>query len=141
MSSHFRERPAISNFSLHPGKNQPPGPQPWQLDWQPLLEELLRDQASGVAASVSALAFHRALAGAVAELAVALQCQRFLLSGGCFQNQLLLELSTAALEQRGIEPLWPQQLPCNDGALAIGQLMGLADDPELHTSQPREPCL
>jgi hydrogenase maturation protein HypF len=120
---------------------RPPGPQPWQLDWQPLLEELLRDQASGVAASVSALAFHRALAGAVAELATALECRRFLLSGGCFQNQLLLELSTAALEQRGIEPLWPQQLPCNDGALAIGQLMGLADGPELHTSRPQEPCL
>jgi hydrogenase maturation protein HypF len=90
---------------------------------------------------VSALAFHRALAGAVAELATALQCRRFLLSGGCFQNKLLLELSAAALEQRGIEPLWPQQLPCNDGALAIGQLMGLAEGPELHTSRPQEPCL
>jgi hydrogenase maturation protein HypF len=113
-----------------------PGPEPWQLDWQPLLEELLRDQASGIAASVSALAFHRALAGAVAELATALQSRRFLLSGGCFQNQLLLELSTAALEQRGIEPLWPQQLPCNDGALAIGQLMGLNSTP----ASPRNPA-
>jgi hydrogenase maturation protein HypF len=70
-----------------------------------------------------------------------LDSRRFLLSGGCFQNQLLLELSTTALKQRGIDPLWPQQLPCNDGALAIGQLMGLADGPERHTCRPQEPCV
>jgi hydrogenase maturation protein HypF len=45
------------------------------------------------------------------------------LAGGCFQNQLLLEHAIRALKQRGVEALWPQQLPCNDAALPIGQLL------------------
>jgi hydrogenase maturation protein HypF len=103
----------------------PEGPEPWQLDWQPLLEQLLADLSAGVPSAAIALAFHRALASAIGDLAAALGASRFVLSGGCFQNQLLLESSIAALRRRGIEPLWPRQLPCNDAALPIGQLLAL----------------
>ena len=40
-----------------------------------------------------------------------------------YQNQLLLEQAVLALKQRGVEALWPQQLPCNDAALPVGQLL------------------
>ncbi|NDG74291.1 MAG: carbamoyltransferase HypF [Synechococcaceae bacterium WB8_1B_136] len=101
------------------------GAEPWQLDWQPLLEQLLADLSAGLPPASIALAVHQALASAIGDLAVALEARRFLLSGGCFQNQLLLERSIAALRQRDIEPLWPRQLPCNDAALPIGQLLAL----------------
>jgi hydrogenase maturation protein HypF len=103
----------------------PQGPEPWQLDWQPLLEQLLADLSAGVPPAAIALAFHRALASAIGDLAAALGASRFALSGGCFQNQLLLESSIAALRRQGIEPLWPRRLPCNDAALPIGQLLAL----------------
>jgi hydrogenase maturation protein HypF len=53
----------------------------------------------------------------------------FLLSGGCFQNALLLERSIAALQARGITAVWSQQLPCNDAALAVGQLLAASAVP------------
>lgn len=100
-------------------------PKPWQLNWQPMLEQMLEDQAAGVPAGSIALAFHRAIAAMVAALADALKCKQVLLAGGCFQNQLLLGACIHALKGHGIEALWPQKLPCNDAAIAVGQLMAL----------------
>jgi len=96
---------------------------PLQWNWQPLLEQLLSALVQGTAASAIALGFHQALAQAIAALAAAHQAPQMLLAGGCFQNALLLELSVAALSRQGCEALWPQQLPCNDAALPIGQLL------------------
>ncbi len=48
--------------------------------------------------------------------------QRVVLSGGVFQNVLLLEMVSAHLEQQGLEVLVPRYLPPNDGGLALGQL-------------------
>ena len=70
-----------------------------------------------------ALEFHRALAEVIGRSVGTLGATEVVLAGGCFQNQLLLEHSVRALAQRGIKALWPQQLPCNDAALPIGQLM------------------
>lgn len=94
-----------------------------QWDWQPLLEQLLHDLQQQRPLPQIAWAVHAGLASAVAELAESLGTRQLLLSGGCFQNRLLLELSIAALQQRGITALWPQQLPCNDAAIPIGQLL------------------
>jgi hydrogenase maturation protein HypF len=73
-----------------------------------------------------AAAFHGALVAslvaAAEQAAVRTGCRRVALSGGCFQNALLLEGCIAGLRAAGLEPWWPLQLPCNDGGLALGQL-------------------
>ena len=46
---------------------------------------------------------------------------RVVLSGGVFQNRLLLELTVADLRQRGLRVLLPERLPPNDGGIAYGQ--------------------
>jgi hydrogenase maturation protein HypF len=43
------------------------------------------------------------------------------LSGGVFQNRVLLEGTAAALERDGFTVLLPQRLPCNDGGISFGQ--------------------
>jgi hydrogenase maturation protein HypF len=87
---------------------------------------LLNDCAAEVAIGQCAGRFQRGLAEGIAracqELALQQGCQRVLLSGGCFQNRLLLEGTVTALRQRGLEPLWPEAVPCNDGGLALGQV-------------------
>ncbi len=108
---------------------------PWQLDWQPLLEAILTHLAEGRDPGAIALGFHSALAAALGELASALGARQLLLAGGCFQNALLLELAIGEVRRRGITPLWPRRLPCNDGAIALGQL--LAEEPDDGT--PRWP--
>ncbi len=98
---------------------------PWLLDWHPLLTSVLDDLARGRPVPSIALAFHRALAALLVELAQRLQLRRLLLNGGCFQNRLLLELAVTALAAAGVEAVWPQRVPCNDGGLALGQLLAL----------------
>jgi hydrogenase maturation protein HypF len=43
------------------------------------------------------------------------------LSGGVFQNRLLLERTSALLATAGLRPLVPERLPPNDGGIAYGQ--------------------
>jgi hydrogenase maturation protein HypF len=47
--------------------------------------------------------------------------ERVLLTGGCFQNALLVRLVRERLEQGGFRPYSPQAFPPNDGAIALGQ--------------------
>lgn len=100
--------------------------QQW-LDWRPLLRVLLAQRAAGVPVAISAQLFHRALiaglAGWAQQSARRSGVNTVVLAGGCFQNRLLLEGLIEALAAVGLQPLWAQQLPCGDGALAVGQLV------------------
>ncbi len=104
------------------------------LDWEPLLDALLAAIAAGTPPALCAARFHHTLAEALAETA-ALAAGAMAppakagrggvpvaLAGGCFQNRLLLEAAIAALRARGLQPFWPEVVPCNDGGLALGQL-------------------
>jgi hydrogenase maturation protein HypF len=105
-------------FALLPGE-------PWQLDPAPLWPQLLDDLAAGLPPAVMAARFHRGLAGAVAGLTLTLARDRGIetvaLSGGVFQNRLLLEDVVARLQTGGVRALLPRQFPANDGGLSLGQ--------------------
>jgi hydrogenase maturation protein HypF len=47
--------------------------------------------------------------------------KRVALSGGCFQNRLLLEGLIETLEEQGLTVFSHQQVPTNDGGIALGQ--------------------
>jgi hydrogenase maturation protein HypF len=111
-----------------PLQQSDPG-EPLQWNWHPLLQQLLEGLRHGVARSALALAFHQALAQAIGDLAAQQGSQQLLLAGGCFQNGLLLELTLEALSHQGCRGYWPQRLPCNDGALPIGQLLARSSLP------------
>jgi hydrogenase maturation protein HypF len=109
----------------------PPLPLGW-LDWGPLLEGVLEGLAAGSTVADLAAGWHwslgEGLAAAAAEAARQRGCHRVALAGGCFQNALLLEGTAAALRRRGLQPFWPEQLPCGDGGLALGQLWAVLGD-------------
>ena len=44
-----------------------------------------------------------------------------MLSGGVFQNRVLLERTAARLAAAGLRVLVPRRLPANDGGIAFGQ--------------------
>jgi hydrogenase maturation protein HypF len=44
------------------------------------------------------------------------------LSGGCFQNRLLLQLAAIALQNDGFRVLTHSRVPPNDGGIALGQV-------------------
>lgn len=96
----------------------------WDQRWQvsELLSQVVADVRNGVAAGRISARFHRALARAVARQASALGADRVGLSGGVFQNRVLLEACLQELERAGVQVLWHTQLPSNDGGLALGQI-------------------
>ena len=69
--------------------------------------------------------FHAAVAAgsarAAAQAAGARGLDTVVLSGGVFQNALLLRLTAAALREAGLRVLVPELLPPNDGGISFGQ--------------------
>jgi hydrogenase maturation protein HypF len=50
------------------------------------------------------------------------ELMRVVLSGGCFQNKLLLEMMLAALKRVGLEPYTHSAVPMNDAGVSLGQI-------------------
>ena len=98
---------------------------PWTLSWKPLWRGLLDDLSAGLPLPILAARFHHGLAQAVAEVAAALcreqDISNCILSGGVFQNRLLLEETARRLRAFGLDILMPKRVPANDGGLALGQ--------------------
>ncbi|MEW6441145.1 MAG: carbamoyltransferase HypF, partial [bacterium] len=90
------------------------------------LFEALADQIrAGASVGEISYRFHVTVACMVAEMCGRMRAETGLaavaLSGGCFQNRLLLRLTVEALEPMGFEVLTHRQVPCNDGGLSLGQ--------------------
>lgn len=96
------------------------------LDPSPVLAAVARDTLAGAARGAISASFHRGLAMAVRDLAVAVReatdVSLVALSGGVFQNALLTQLTVEALSVANFEVLTHQQVPANDGGLALGQI-------------------
>ena len=99
--------------------------EPATLDARPTIAALAADADAGVPAARIGARFHNALAEATASAcageAEAAGLSRVVLSGGVFQNRLLLERTAAFLRERGLRVLIPRRLPPNDGGIAYGQ--------------------
>lgn len=95
------------------------------LSWQPLWQGLLGDLRIGVAKETVAARFHQGMIRAIVETARLLCRQQRLdtvvLSGGVFQNRILLEGVGGELRQQGLRVLSPRLVPANDGGLSLGQ--------------------
>ncbi|MBS1829001.1 MAG: carbamoyltransferase HypF [Acidobacteria bacterium] len=93
-----------------------------QLDWGPLIEALLAERDSGVPSGILATRFHRTLVEAILAVARHAAIPRVALTGGCFQNKWLAEHTIERLREEGFSVYWQQQVPPNDGGLALGQI-------------------
>lgn len=107
----------------------PVGDGPATLDWGPLLLALLEDGGKGVSAALRSARFHNALVDGIAAVAREAGSPRVALSGGCFQNRLLLERTRARLAGEGFEVLTHRLVPPNDGGIALGQVLVAAVAP------------
>ncbi len=87
------------------------------LDARETVLAVARDLARGTPVATVSARFHNAVAGATAAALRALADPPYVLSGGVFQNALLLDRTRAALPGA----LVPERLPVNDGGIAYGQ--------------------
>jgi hydrogenase maturation protein HypF len=115
-------------YPLSMTNDQIPNPksQPLVLDWGPLLEALLDDLRRGAPVGVMAARFHNALVEGMVAVARTVRAKRAALSGGCFQNRILLERTYRRLTEAGLRVYVHQRIPPNDGGIALGQVAVVA---------------
>lgn len=111
-----------SERGAYPLSLRPMRDAPLQVDWEPLVRALLEDRAHGVAVGIISARVHRGLAQAIAAVADRVGVENVALSGGCFQNRLLLTWTAGALRARGMHVLLHSATPPNDGCIALGQI-------------------
>jgi hydrogenase maturation protein HypF len=90
-----------------------------------LIEAVVQDVKSHIPTSTLSLRFHQTMAQMVVRMCQLIAEERGInlvaLSGGVFQNRLLLRLVTQALEREGFDVLIHRLVPCNDGGISLGQ--------------------
>jgi hydrogenase maturation protein HypF len=96
-----------------------------ELDFRPLLREVATDRGRGRKLEEIARSFQRGVAAGICHAASAL-CREhgldsLVLSGGVFQNSMLLEDIQPELVNAGLQVLTNQNVPPNDGGISLGQ--------------------
>ena len=99
--------------------------EPFRVRAADLVRAAADDLAAGAPRDVIAARFHNGVAGLVEAGCLLLRERHGLtavaLSGGVFQNMLLLSQVVARLEARGFAVLTHSRVPCNDGGISLGQ--------------------
>jgi hydrogenase maturation protein HypF len=98
---------------------------PLQIRARPMFERLVEDLRAGVPTNLVSARFHNGLVDVLRRATLRIRersgLNRVCLSGGCFQNALLLERLLAALQDEGFVVFTHAKIPANDGGLSLGQ--------------------
>jgi hydrogenase maturation protein HypF len=116
--------------------------EPFRASGTDLVRAAVEDLAAGVPQEVIAARFHNGLAALIEDGCVLLRERHGLgtvaLSGGVFQNMLLLRRTVSRLEAGGFRVLVHSRVPCNDGGISLGQaVVAAARDRLAGQSLPR----
>jgi hydrogenase maturation protein HypF len=94
-----------------------------QLD--DLLSTIIQDLRQGVSPAVISIKFHNTIAQMTNQMCQMIArdtgIKQVALSGGVFQNRLLLRKAVKLLENTGFQVYTHKQVPCNDGGISLGQ--------------------
>jgi len=98
---------------------------PWVLDLGPTVRAILDERDHGIAAGEISAKFHNTIAAAILRMCQCLRGKPGLdtvaLSGGVFQNALLLRRTVELLQSQRFHVFTNTAVPSNDGGLALGQ--------------------
>jgi hydrogenase maturation protein HypF len=107
---------AIYNFSIEKEENNT------ILNLLPLFHDIINDQRN---VTEKAFIFHKTLAQGIVSMTERardqLNINKVGLTGGVFQNTLLLRLTMDRLKEKGFQVLIHSEVPSNDGGISLGQ--------------------
>ncbi|MGD8991059.1 MAG: carbamoyltransferase HypF, partial [Desulfobacterales bacterium] len=102
-------------------------PAPIKILPQTIIRGVVQDIQNGMPTADISDRFHRTLIVLFGEICATIRrhydLNRVVLSGGCFQNSLLLKGLIGQLEAQQFEVFAHQQVPANDGGIALGQAL------------------
>ena len=92
-----------------------------------LIAAIITDISGTVPGAVIAARFHNTVAKMILDLCQLISgktgIRKVALSGGVFQNRLLLKKAIALLKSVNLEVYTHQHVPCNDGGISLGQVV------------------
>jgi hydrogenase maturation protein HypF len=91
-------------------------------DWRELVDAVLGERDAATASA----RFHATLAEWIVRAARRCGVRQLALSGGCFLNARLVELTCRRAQDAGLRVFTHQRVPPNDGGLALGQVYAAA---------------
>jgi len=119
---------------------------PWRMGIAPVILGIMEDLIRSVPSEVIGRRFHTTIIRMGIDVARAV-CERHaidrvVLSGGCFQNRILLEGMVDGLRRHGIDVFFHRHVPTNDGGISLGQAVCAASlhkqaNPELAQKSTR----
>jgi len=90
-----------------------------------LLSAVIEDLYQGISKGRISVKFHNTVARMINEMCRLIADEtsviQVALSGGVFQNRLLLRKTVSSLESSGFQVFTHRQVPCNDGGISLGQ--------------------
>ena len=96
------------------------------IGYQQIIKAILLDMRKGIRAPEISSKFHNTIVTATADVVMEIGrmygSREAVLSGGCFENMLLLDRLVKKLEGKGFNVYFNEKLPCNDGGISFGQL-------------------
>ncbi len=97
----------------------------YQISVRPIIRAVVDDMHQGIPAGDISLRFHRTLIRLFSDLCSVLRedigCNRAVLSGGVFQNAILLSGLSEILQENGFKVYSHSKVPSNDGGISFGQ--------------------
>jgi hydrogenase maturation protein HypF len=113
------------------------------VDWETSICAILEDARNSIPLAKISKRFHNTLVEMMLAVARRISEKRVVLTGGCFQNKVLLERAVRRLEEEGFRPYWHQRVPPNDGGIALGQIfaasrMEKAEETGARSRKPEE---
>lgn len=114
------EQPVEMDFEIEENKSD------IKIYWQPVLKTLSEGKKKYSATSLS-YGFHESVARMIVESCIKIRnkshCNQVALSGGVFQNRILIERVPKLLEIQGFKVYRNELVPSNDGGISLGQVL------------------
>ena len=118
-------KPFIASADSYPCHSERSEESPNVIHIKDLFNAVIHDIRAGVSTGLIGAKFHKTVAQISIDLCKQARERSSLneavLSGGVWQNKLLLDLVRDGLEQEGFVVYFHKQVPTNDGGLALGQ--------------------
>jgi len=94
-----------------------------KIDYRPMLISLIKDITHNVSISECAYKFHKWVVDSILQVIQILAPASVCLSGGCFQNKLLMEILVDKLTESKITYYTNELVPVNDAGISFGQAL------------------
>ncbi|HOZ38512.1 MAG TPA: carbamoyltransferase HypF [Anaerolineaceae bacterium] len=98
-----------------------------QILVSPVIRAIAQDLKQKSAPAVISARFHNGLTACAVQVSEKIRSQtglrQVVLSGGVWQNKLLIRQTISALKASGFDVFWPRKLPTNDGGVSLGQAL------------------